>query len=145
MFEDIRSFVQQTIQPGGWRFFLQPKEYVNPAAFQGFDLERWSENQYEWVADGRWVDVLQDPGETVETGRGDCEDYAAVATATLLARGQPCIVSVHFSVTRGHVTVWSDGTLYSSGVIREDYSLEEYAEDNNYRWAFHNRVEPRDG
>lgn len=139
---NVVETARRVIWPGGFRFVLNPKRYVNPVAFIGFDLEAWIESQYQWEPDRTGVDYVQAPLATVEHGTGDCEDFAAVVVASLLAQGQEVIVSFHFG-SPSHVSVWSEGKLYSSGLV-DECSWSEYTADaeDDYWYTIRNRVRP---
>lgn len=138
----LRDCVRRVLHPGGFRFTLNPKKYVNPIAFLGFDLEAWIESQYQWQPDESGFDYLQAPIATVEHGTGDCEDFAAVVVASLLAQGKEVVVSFHVG-SPSHVSVWSEGTLYSSGLV-DECSWGEYTNDaeDEYWWTIRRRVRP---
>lgn len=62
--------------------YVDPERFIDPEYdWEDFDLEEWSENEYEWTSDD-WYgfkDIAKPARETIETGRGDCDCYAVVA------------------------------------------------------------------
>jgi hypothetical protein len=118
--------------------FLFPARYVDHGSrWEQFDLVTWSEEDYEWIQDpwNGFRDFAQRPPETVEHGRGDCEDYALVAVAWAVANdrsgvGLAFCWEVPFPWPR-HVIAYDDERVYSSGSITES-GVDEWIEDSKY-------------
>lgn len=116
--------------------FLSPESHF-AQQIQYLDLERWSEEVYEWEEDGwnGWKDFASDPVHTVWTNRGDCEDYALVAGSWAYAHGYSMTFALCFqgySPIPQHMVVSFKGNVYSSDGIRFDTTLEEYIEESKY-------------
>lgn len=118
--------------------YLFPDRYVDEQYdWESFDLERWSREEYTWEQD-YWnglKDVAQEPRETIETGAGDCEDYALVALSDRVAAGADG-TGLGFLFTQefppqGHVIAYDEDRIYSSGVIQEA-SVDEYHARSDY-------------
>lgn len=124
--------------------WLNPARYIERGEkWANFDLYGWSAEDYEWVSDGPSVfaDRASPPGETVASGRGDCDDYALVAASWAASVGESGVglaICGHtrFGVPRlTHMVAVDDRRVYSSGHIYET-SLEEYvAASDDYTWA----------
>lgn len=126
--------------------FLFPDRYVDRDERWGeFDLTEWSEDVYEWTEDP-WhgiSDFARRPGETVDMGRGDCEDYAIVAISWAVANGREGIGlafcwDLPWPWPR-HVIAYDDERVYSSGHTYEK-SVDEYIDDSEYVFAVRRRV-----
>lgn len=118
--------------------FVDPDRYVDRGKFwSGFDLEQWSEYVYDWKQDS-WdglKDTVSDPRVVVETGRGDCDDYANVAVSTLLEQTDGFVGLAFMSTLAanptGHVVAYTDTHVYSSGEIYEG-SLNDFMRQSQY-------------
>lgn len=126
--------------------FCFPKRYVDAGSFwRTFDIETWSREFYDWTQDD-WhglKDFARPPRETVDSGRGDCEDYALVAASWAVANERPD-VGLAFCIDEtvpwpSHVVAYDAQRVYSSGVIHER-SLESYLADSAYVRALRRRV-----
>lgn len=126
--------------------FLFPSQYVNrDERWEEFALEEWSDAAYEWTQDP-WngvSDFAQRPAETVDSGRGDCEDYALVAVAWAVANGREGIGiafcwELPYPWPR-HVIAYDRERVYSSGHISEK-SVDEWIADSKYEFAIRRRL-----
>lgn len=126
--------------------FLFPARYVEwDERWTAFDLGEWSDSTYEWTQDP-WngvSDFAQRPAETVETGRGDCEDYALVAASWALVNGHEGVGLAFcweppYPWPR-HVIAFDDERVYSSGHISEE-SVDEWLADSKYAFAVRRRI-----
>ena len=114
---------------------LAPTRYVRYSRWWSrFDLEGWSQEEYEWVEDG-WnglKDFATRPEETINTNTGDCEDYALVAASVLHSRDLPTYLTFcwNWSGTM-HMVAHTPNYVYSSGNILEK-DIEQYIEDSEY-------------
>jgi len=126
--------------------FLFPARYVDGDDRWGsFNLLEWSDADYEWTQDP-WngiSDFAQRPGETVDSGRGDCEDYALVALAWAVANGRDRVGlafcwELPYPWPR-HVIAYDDERVYSSGHVSEK-RVGEWIDDSRYEFAVRRRV-----
>lgn len=105
----------------------------------------WSDADYEWTQDP-WngiSDFAQRPRETVESGQGDCEDYALVAVAWAAAndRGE---IGLAFCWEwpypwPRHVIAYDEERVYSSGSISFK-SVDEWIKDSKYDFEVRRHV-----
>jgi len=110
-----------------------------------FDLLEYSDTVYEWTRDP-WngvVDFAQHPQETVDSGQGDCEDYALVAVSWAVAHGRQGIGlgfcwELPYPWPR-HVIAYDDERVYSSGHVSEK-NVDEWIDDSKYRFVVQRRV-----
>lgn len=117
--------------------YLLPDRYVDPAAVpDDFDFRAWS-REFEWRQDpwNGFRDFATPPAETIETARGDCEDYALVAVSWALA-GDRDGVGLGFcfppwSPVPRHVVAYDDVRVYSVGRVF-DASPSEWLADSPY-------------
>jgi hypothetical protein len=138
-----------SIDPRRWTplVFLFPNRYVAQGPFWvEFDLERWSRAEYEWTRDG-W-DGLRDfaarPAETVDRGRGDCEDYALVALSWAVAHDREA-AGIAFCWESPypwprHVVAFDHERVYSSGEITRQTVDEWVADSSRYDFALERRL-----
>lgn len=75
-------------------------------------VNAWVNRHVAYAADPR--DRWQGPAETLRLGTGDCEDYAILKRAILLARGWPAnrlalVVGHDLARRQGHALLWADG------------------------------------
>jgi len=126
--------------------FLFPTRYVDRDPFWAdFDLDDWSKTDYEWTQDA-WNglrDFATAPRDTVEQGRGDCEDYALVAIAWAVAQGRSG-VGIGFCWAwpypwPTHVIAFDDERVYSSG-RRVRTSVPEWTAGSKYRFTLTRRI-----
>lgn len=120
--------------------FAFPKRYLSTSdTVTNLDLQTWSETEYEWEQDewNGYADFLTAPEKTVESGRGDCEDYAFVAASWAHRRYNNVQIAICFNdgnpIPR-HMVAWFNGDVYSSGTIHKDTSISEYVADSQYDW-----------
>lgn len=100
---------------------LFPRRYLDlDYPWHQFSITAWN---YDWREDpwgGLW-DTLKPPAETVQDGRGDCEDYAFVVASALCADSSvdhvELVVAGKKWRTPSHVAVYADGRMYSSGQV----------------------------
>jgi len=126
--------------------FLVPDRYVGRDEWwRTFDFEGWSQSTYEWTEDpwNGFRDFAQHPRDCVESGRGDCEDYALVALASAVARDRDG-VDIAFCWEfpypwPTHVIAFDDEFVYSSGDIVET-SVDEWVRDSTYDGALRRRL-----
>ncbi|MFC6614478.1 hypothetical protein ACFQAS_05830 [Halopenitus salinus] len=126
--------------------FIAPARYVDRDDWwQSFDLLEWSRSEYSWREDP-WNgvrDFARRPRECVETGRGDCEDYALVALSWAAAHDRDD-VGLGFCWEwpypwPRHVIAFDDERVYSSGRVHET-SVEEWTADSRYSYVLERRV-----
>lgn len=126
--------------------FIWPRRYIDRSeTVRRLNFEKWSENftweQDEW--DG-WKDFAQTPQETLQSQRGDCEDYALLAASWSHARGRGASLAFCFpkgSPVPRHVVAADDvKRVYSSGTIHKNTSLHEYIEDSDYDWFIERKI-----
>lgn len=123
-----------------------PDRYVDRSdRWTTFDFETWSDDEYEWEPDP-WNglrDFAQRPTETVETGTGDCEDYALVALSWAIANDRDGVGMAFCWETPypwpQHVIAYDDERVYSSGHIRTE-TVGEWLEDSQYHLTLRRRV-----
>lgn len=126
--------------------FIAPSRYVNPDdRWESFDLEEWSRSDYDWTRDlwNGFRDFAQRPPDCVDTGRGDCEDYALVALSWAVANDRDGIGlgfcwDPPYPWPR-HVIAFDDERVYSSGTIHET-SVEEWRIESRYSYVLKRRV-----
>lgn len=126
--------------------YLLPNRYVDRDDWwETFDFESWSETEYVWTSDpwNGFVDFAQHPRDCVESGRGDCEDYALVAISWAVARGRDGIgIAFCWDLPHPwptHVIGYDDERVYSSGTITET-SADEWVAESRYDFALRRRV-----
>jgi len=126
--------------------FLAPQRFIDRRIEWGeFDLESWSRSTYTWTRDpwNGFRDFAQRPSETIETGVGDCEDYALVAVSWAVANGRSG-VGLAFCWERPypwptHVIGFDDERVYSSGQIAEK-SVDEWIDASRYAFAIRRHI-----
>ena len=126
--------------------FVAPARYVDRDDFwRSFDLESWSQSEYDWTQDdwNGYLDFTRYPRECVESGRGDCEDYAFVAISWAVAQDRDGIGLAFcwkppYPWPR-HVIAYDKERVYSSGTIHEA-SVDEWKADSDYRFVLRRRV-----
>lgn len=114
-----------------------PKRYIDTEyPWEQFSLKSWN---YDWREDpwgGLW-DTLKPPAETVQDGRGDCEDYAFVVLSALYAESDSVDMGliVCGKKWRGpsHVAAYGIGHVYSSGDVFYG-TPEEWLAQSKYDW-----------
>jgi transglutaminase-like putative cysteine protease len=100
--------------------------------FAVVDLARWGEEKYDWTQDplGGAIDTVRYPRDVLETGDGDCEDYAVFAASVLASRGVEDLAFV--SCTKGwipdHTVLYADGNVYSNGTIYKNTTPDQFAD-----------------
>lgn len=106
--------------------YAAPNRYIDTDYdWPDFDLEHWSTETFTWESDG-WMglrDTVQPPTQTIETGCGDCDDYALVALSYLAYWDVSCNLAFLYNVgwpPGGHVIAYTQTKTYSSGVIRRE-------------------------
>lgn len=116
---------------------VAPTRYADPGAIpEDFDLLEWVET-FEWRQDGwnGYRDVLTPPAETIERGRGDCEDFALVAASWALAEGRDGVgVAFCFpprSPVPRHVVAYDDEWVYDAGRVHTT-SLADWLDGSRY-------------
>lgn len=126
--------------------FLFPTKYVETGPYwETFDFETWACNDYEWVEDpwNGFRDFAKRPTETVDLGRGDCEDFALVALSWALSTGRQNVgLGICWQATRPwptHVIAFDAEAVYSSGNISHE-TVNEWLEDSKYRFVLRRRV-----
>lgn len=128
-------------------FVLRPQRYLETDRdWSDFDFDVWSYKTYDWEQDD-WnglKDTVQTVTLTIETGAGDCDDYALVAASYLKSEtNHDCEIVALYSkfFRRGHLIVYdiSDETVYSSGSIF-DKTLDEYVARSAYHWTINRKI-----
>lgn len=121
--------------------FLRTGRYLDESYdWERFDIETWSEEEYDWRRDP-WNgvrDFVNRPEETVETGRGDCDDYALVAASWASAVGREGVgmaVCGSSRVLPQHMVAFDSERTYSSGTIH-DCGPGEYLDGSDYSWLY---------
>lgn len=107
------------------------------------DFHPWRWSEYDWSQDAfnGYADVVQPVKQTVETGTGDCDDFAFVAASWGLAQGKDVAIGIVGIRRYGiplmqHIVTEFDGTvIYSNG--EQIYgSIEDYVESHEeYTWS----------
>ncbi|MFC6990094.1 hypothetical protein ACFQJD_17815 [Haloplanus sp. GCM10025708] len=125
-------------------FFLTRRYLDTAYDWDRFDIEEWSRNRYEWTQDP-WNglnDFVQEPATTIETGTGDCDDYALVAASWatavgrdgvglgLCGRGPRIRHMIAFDADRSY----SSGDIYSTGPGA-------YLDRSEYTWIYTRRID----
>lgn len=117
--------------------FFSPGRYIDESDFwDDFDFWRWTAYDYEWTSDkwDGWLDFAQKPRDTVESGRGDCEDYALVALSWAKAKGRKGL-GIGFcwddKPYPTHVIAFDNRRVYTSGHVLP-YSPESYIQRSEY-------------
>lgn len=113
-------------------FIAFPKRYLKPLP-DDFDVYKFSNVEYEWTSDrlNGYADFSADPLDTIESGAGDCDDYARVIASWLYYEtDRPIYLGLMWSP--GHLVVSDGDRVYSSGIVVSDTTIEEFADDNNY-------------
>jgi hypothetical protein len=129
--------------------FVAPARYVDRDDWwQSFDIEEWSDSEYVWTQDewNGFRDFAAHPRECVETGRGDCEDYALVSLSWAAANDRNGL-GIGFCWDPPypwprHVIAFDDERVYSSGEISEE-SIAEWRADTRYAFVLERRVRVR--
>ena len=126
--------------------FLRPAPYVDVDEFwSGFDLDAWADETYEWNPDP-WNgvrDFVQPPRETVDGGRGDCEDFALVALSWARAQDRDglglgfCWAWPYPWPT--HAIAFDEERVYSSGE-RFEGAVDEWLDQSDYDYVLTRRV-----
>lgn len=121
--------------------YLAPARYVDRDDWwQSFDLEEWSQSEYDWTRDpwNGFLDFARYPRDCVETGHGDCEDYALVALSWAAAHDREGLGIAFCWVPPypwpRHVIAFDDERVYSSGTIVET-SVDDWVADSRYSFA----------
>lgn len=126
--------------------FVSPARYVDTGEFWStFDLESWSRSSYTWTQDpwNGYRDFARHPRDTVDRGRGDCEDYALVALSWGFAHDREglglglCWEWPYPWPT--HVIAFDDECVYSSGEITTE-SVDAWADDSRYDFVFERQI-----
>lgn len=127
--------------------FLFPARYVETDPFWAdFDFRAWARNEYEWTEDpwNGFRDFAQRPSETVDQGRGDCEDFALVATSWAMANGRPDVgLGFCWESSRPwptHVIAYDSEAVYSSGTISQ-VTVDKWIENSKYRFVLRRQVD----
>lgn len=114
---------------------LYPRRYLwIHSYFRDFNPREWS-REYEWEQDewNGWKDTLQPVGKTLTEQSGDCEDYAFVIASWAVTNGYDAKLGICFEGYRlAHVVATDGWSVYSSGVIYTDTTLDEYIEKSDY-------------
>lgn len=130
--------------------FVAPRRYAEGSGdearfWSAFDIEEWARQQYDWTQDpwNGFLDFASRPRETIETGTGDCEDFALVAISWALAQdregvGLAFCWEFPYPWPR-HVIAFDDERVYSSGNIVET-SVDEWVESSKYEFSLRRRV-----
>lgn len=126
--------------------FLFPRRYVETGPIWAeFDLRTWAREEFHWTQDP-WNglrDFAKRPAETVEAGRGDCEDFALVAASWAVAHGRARVgIAFCWETPRPwptHVIAFDDDAVYSSGRISET-TVASWVDDSRYDFAVKRRV-----
>lgn len=125
--------------------YRAPSRYLASGEFwREFDIESWSDEFYDWTADG-WNGLrgfAKPPRETVDEGEDDCEDYALVAASWAVTNGRDG-VGLAFCIGPKpwptHVVAFDAERVYSSGVIAEQ-SLDSFLERTEYDRTLNRKI-----
>lgn len=120
--------------------FLYPSRYLEECdCYRYMDMEQWSTEEYDWEQDS-WnglKDTAQRPSKTINSGRGDCEDYAVAISSILQSKGHEDLrlVVVGNGLLPDHVICYDAGTetTYSNGNISE-LTASEWLYQSDYSW-----------
>lgn len=126
--------------------FLWTERYLDPAALDGVEFEWWT-TDYEWERDewNGYMDLAQPVTTTLETERGDCEDYALVALshAVNVGRDEAGLAVAFRGLTPRHVIAYDETAVYSSGAILRGEDPVSYLHDrDDYDYLLLNEVSP---
>lgn len=126
--------------------FLAPRRYLEAVPFeQESEFRTWAREQYDWTEDpwNGFLDFAARPTETVEAGRGDCEDFALVAVSWAIEQGRPGVgLGFCWESTRPwptHVIAFDEEYVYSSGTIVEA-SVDGWLEGSKYSYVLRRKV-----
>lgn len=122
-----------------------PRRYIDTEyPWHQFSLSAWN---YDWREDpwGGLYDTLKPPAETVQDGRGDCEDYAFVVLSSLNANENVDELYIGVAGKRwrppSHVFAYAESkgpyesrTVYSSGEVTYG-SVDNWLSKTQYDWA----------
>ena len=137
---DLREFAERLL-----RFDPTDGDEAPAQAVVRERLDELGFETYEWTADSwnGFRDFAQHPRDCVDSGRGDCEDYALVALASAVARGRPGVgIAFCWELPYPwptHVIAFDDDFVYSSGDIVET-SVDEWVRDSPYTTALRRRL-----
>lgn len=126
--------------------FVAPRRYLEAVPFEtDHEFRTWASDHYEWTQDP-WNglrDFAKRPADTIETGRGDCEDFALVALSWAVSDERPS-VGIGFcwawpTPWPTHAIAFDDESVYSSGSITEE-SVDEWLDGSQYDYVLKRRV-----
>lgn len=127
-------------------FVLAPRRFLSDDGRIRFTLDWWSREIYEWEQDD-WnglKDYVQRIETTVETGTGDCDDYALTALDYLHRNTNheiELVIAYRLWKPQGHLLVYdvTEERTYSNGNIRDE-PISEYRKREDYGWYWRRRV-----
>jgi hypothetical protein len=107
------------------RFIINPRKYLKPNATENIDIEEFG-NDFVHRTDpmNGLYDTVQDVDRTIESKKGDCVDYSAVAASWILQHkntNPKLLIYIPKSVGYGHMNVSDGSTLYNNGQVIRDY------------------------
>lgn len=125
------------------RYALNPEKYVNPEATQDLDIISFM-NRYTHELDemNGMYDVVSEVRQTIESEKGDCVDYSAVAASWLIQHTSDrptIIVYAPTSKQYGHINVYSGGKIYDYNGIYE-CNPREFARSREYKVLYRNNL-----
>jgi len=125
--------------------FVDPPSFIDIDSVKHIDLQSWSD-RFSWREDP-WNglrDTAQPVPKTLQSGEGDCEDYAFVAASKRIEEGCTDVsLGLRLDPTPAHVVVHDGDRIYSSGVISEEPDRDQYARESRYSHILWRNVSPR--
>ncbi len=126
--------------------FLAPRRFLADTPFgEDQEFQMWARDEYEWTQDpwNGFRDFAQRPADTIETGRGDCEDFALVAISWAVQHDRPGVgLAFCWEWPRPwptHVIAFDAEYVYSSGSVTKE-SVPEWLDDSRYDYVLKRRV-----
>lgn len=125
------------------RYALNPENYVRPEATEDLDLRSFM-NRFTHQTDemNGMYDVVAEVPQTIESERGDCVDYSAVASSWLIYHTDikpNIIVYAPTAKQYGHINVYAGGKIYDYNGMFE-CTPKEFAGSRNFKVLYRNEV-----
>ena len=123
------------------KFIATPKRYLTPVPeFRPYDFEeRWSYQQDPWYG---MLDIARHPHDVIESGKGDCVDYARLASSYLYYHTDRPIslyIAFRWNNPPGHIFATDGERVYSTGSVYEE-TPEEYGRRTNRAIMFRRTI-----